>query len=201
MEAIISDIEPKDDDNDDGSSGSGVVVVDPVLSAASTHRDLGTPTGLASRSPPMTLVNLRDLTVDGVEFRTSGDPAPTYHLLGNGRMSPLSSSLMVTTASSMVGCPSSLSLSQQTSSSAVQAHLAAAGTYATLTPLQPLPPISTVTPLEKYALLPSLINANTTFNLTNLSNNHGQNSLNNGSGPLDCLTFVTNGVAGAPLMR
>lgn len=88
-----------------------------------------------SRSPMA--VSLSGL-VDTSEFRTQ-IPEPTYHTL-NGRMSP-NSCVNLTTAQGF-----------------------ASVTYATLTPLQPLPPISTVTPLDKYTALSAAPNLGISHN-------------------------------------
>uniref|UniRef100_A0A914XMB7 CUT domain-containing protein n=1 Tax=Plectus sambesii TaxID=2011161 RepID=A0A914XMB7_9BILA len=99
-----------------------------MLSSAapdSNSRCIQSRSGNLSRSPvaPVSMSGI----VDSAEFRCQV-PEPTYHTL-NGRMSP-SSGAIVCQPLSTPGYASS--------------------SYTTLTPLQPLPPISTVTPCEKF---------------------------------------------------
>ncbi len=106
------------------SSGPTTSGNDPMLS--SSAGDLSTSSALA-RSPvaPVSMSGI----VDSSEFR-SQVPEPTYHTL-NGRMTPGG----VGPVPGITG----------------HAHIPMTQ-YATLTPLQPLPPISTVTPSEKYSV-------------------------------------------------
>jgi hypothetical protein len=152
---------------------------DPMLSSAapeSNSRCIQTRSGNLSRSPvaPVSMSGI----VDSAEFRCQV-PEPTYHTL-NGRMSP-SGGAIVCQPLSTPGYASS--------------------SYTTLTPLQPLPPISTVTPCEKFTSQVSSRQNNNSPGPMNDSGGRSNGGSNGGFAPFfqsnNSLNFPLSGIQAA----